>query len=130
MVLYMVRSTGAIYCALSLSLLSLAPLQAQSDRWQVTVDADSYVWDVQLVRLDGDSLVVRQADSLVRVPVNHISELRLIRKTEMQAGDASAAATMNALTGSDDEIYDLSALEFAERLRTIQKILLAHPNTP
>ena len=126
----MVLTTRAICCTLTLSLISLAPLHAQSDRWQVTVDADTYVWDVQLVRLDGDSLVVMQSDSLVRVPVDHITELRLIRKTEMRAGDASAAATMNALTGGDDEIYDLSQLEFADRLRTIQKILFEHPAAP
>lgn len=126
----MMLTTRAICCTLSLSLLSLAPLHAQSDRWQVTLGADTYVWDVQLVRLDGDSLVVMQADSLVRVPVDHMSELRLIRKTEVQSGDASAAATMNALTGADDEIYDLSQLEFADRLRTIQKILLVHPAAP
>jgi hypothetical protein len=71
-----------------------------------------------------------QADSLVRVPVDHITELRLIRKTEMQAGADAADGTMNALTGGDDEIYDLSALEFADRLRTIQKILLVHPTAP
>ena len=126
----MTMTTRAIYCTLSLSFLFLAPLHAQSDRWQVTLGADTYVWDVKLVRLEGDSLVVSQADSLVRVPVDHMSELRLIRKTEMQAGDASAAATMNALTGADDEIYDLSQLEFADRLRTIQKILLVHPTAP
>jgi len=120
--------TRAILCALSL--LSPAWLHAQTDRWQVTLGADTYLWDVQLVRLDGDSLVVMQADSLVRAPVDHITELRLIRKTEVPAGDAAAAATMNALTGGDDEIYDLSALEVADRLRTIQKILLVHPTTP
>jgi hypothetical protein len=29
--------------------------------------------------------------------------------------------------GGDDEVYDLSPLEFAERMRTIQKILVNHP---
>ncbi len=37
---------------------------------------------------------------------------------------------MNALVGGDDEIYDLTPLEFADRLRTIQKILLLHPSAP
>ena len=123
----MLRTTIGILC---LSLAISGPLAAQADRWQVTLDAATYVWDVQLVRLDGDSLVVMQADSLVRVPVDHVTELRLIRKTEVQAGDAGAAGTMNALTGADDEIYDLSTLKFAERLRTIQKILLVHPTAP
>jgi hypothetical protein len=34
---------------------------------------------------------------------------------------------MNALMGSDDEVYDLSPLEFTDRVRTVQKILLMHP---
>ena len=106
-----------------------APLAAQTDRWQVAVDGDKYVWDVQLVRLDGDSLMVKQSDSLVGVPVAHINEIRLIKKTEVELG-ANEAGAMSALTGGDDEIYDLSTLEFADRLRTIQKILLYHPTTP
>jgi hypothetical protein len=103
---------------------------AQADRWQVALGEDKYVWDVQLVRLDGDSLVVSQSDSLVRVPVDHITELRLIQKTEVQTGADAGDATMRALAGGDDEVYDLSRLELAERLRTIQKILRFHPTTP
>ncbi|MGH7497520.1 MAG: hypothetical protein ACREL3_01580 [Gemmatimonadales bacterium] len=115
-----------IACAIAFSLISLTQLAAQSDRWQVATDGDKYVWDVKLVRLDGDSLVVSQTDSLIRVPVAHINEIRLIRKTEMQGPD-DAAGVMNALTGADDEIHDLSTLDFADRMRAIQKILLDHP---
>jgi hypothetical protein len=121
---------SATSCLLTLSIAFASPLAAQADRWQVALGEDKYVWDVQLVRLDGDSLVVSQSDSLVRVPVEHITELRLIRKTEMQAGADAGDATMRALAGGDDEIYDLSTLELADRLRTIQKILRFHPTTP
>jgi hypothetical protein len=115
---------------LSLAGLGATPLAAQqADRWQVTLDQDRYVWDIRLVRLDGDSLVVRQADSSLSLPVERITEIRLIRKSEMRLGDGGAAA-MSALTGSDDEIYDLTPLGFAERLRAIQKILLYHPSEP
>jgi hypothetical protein len=109
-----------------------APLHAQSDgrpereRWQVTLDGERYVWDIALVRLDGDSLVVRQADTLARLPVEHITEIRLIRSSTMELG-AGAAGAMNALTGSDDEIYDFTPLEFADRIRAIQKIFVYHP---
>ena len=106
------------------------PLAAQDDRWQVTLDGDQYVWDIRLVRLDGDSLVVRQSDSLVGVPVAHITEIRLIRKSEVQLGGGDPAGAMSALVGGDDEVYDLSPLEFADRLRTVQKILLLHPTGP
>ena len=110
--------------------LAAAPLAAQDDRWQVTLDSQEYVWDIRLVRLDGDSLVVRQADSLRAVPVDRISEIRLIRKSEIQLGDGATAGAMGALMGSDDEVYDFTPLEFADRIRAIQKILLYHPVDP
>jgi len=111
-------------------------LAAQStpsdERWQVSLDDGRYVWDIRLVKLDADSLVVRQSDSLMAVPVAHINEVRLIRKSEVQmaGGGEMAGGAMSALMGRDDEVYDLSPLEFAERMRTIQRILLNHPAAP
>jgi hypothetical protein len=122
------RTTFAA-AALWLAALGATPLAAQEeDRWQVTLDQDRYVWDVRLVRLDRDSLVLRQADSSLRVPVERITEIRLIRKSEMRLGDGAAA--MSALTGRDDEVYDFTPLEFAERVRAIQKLFLYHPSEP
>lgn len=120
----------APFIAVLLLLLAPTPLlaQEQDNRWQVTLDNQEYVWDIRLVRLDGDSLVVRQADTLRRIPVEHITEIRLIRKSEMQLG--ARAGAMSALTGSDDEVYDLTPLEFADRLRAVQKIFLYHPVDP
>jgi len=126
----MIRSIGSTLVLL-LGLVQAA--QAQDDRWQVALDDERYVWDIRLVRLDGDSLVVRQSDSLVSVPVAHINEIRLIRKSEVHVGaggPGGAAGAMSALVGGDDEVYDLTPLEFADRLRTIQKILLLHPTEP
>src|SRR5688572_15393423 len=104
--------------------------QEQDERWQVTLDDREYVWDIRLVRLDGDSLIVRQADTLRSLPVEDITEIRLIRKSEIQLGDGAGAGVMSALTGGDDEIYDLTPLEFADRLRVVQKIFLYHPAEP
>ena len=125
----MLRTFGSTFLLL-LALVKAA--RAQDDRWQVTLDDERYVWDIRLVRLDGDSLVVRQSDSLVSVPVAHINEIRLIRKSEVQggAGGPGGAGAMSALVGGDDEVYDLTPLEFGDRLRTIQKILLLHPTEP
>jgi hypothetical protein len=102
--------------------------QAQSDpdRWQVTLDNGQILWDVRLVKLEGESLHVRHGDSLAVVSVGQITELRLIQKTEVREGDMAGGA-MPALTGSDDEVYDLTPLEFADRLRAVQKIFLYHP---
>jgi hypothetical protein len=105
--------------------------RAQDERWQVALDDGRYVWDIRLVRLAGDSLVVRQSDSLVSVPVAHIDEIRLIRKTEMEVGgEGATAGAMNALVGGDDEIYDLKPQALADRIRTVQKVLLLHPAEP
>jgi hypothetical protein len=112
----------------ALALLVAAPLVAQQDnRWQVTLDSQEYVWDIRLERLDGDSLVVRQSDTLRRIPVEHITEIRLIRKSEIRVGEGAPGGTMSALTGGDDEVYDLTPLEFPDRLRAVQKILLYNP---
>jgi hypothetical protein len=120
---------GRIGSVLLVALALTRPLAAQDDRWQVTLDGEQYVWDIRLVRLDGDSLIVRQSDSLVHVPVARITEIRLIRKSESRSDDGGGGV-MSALTGSDDEVYDLSPLDFAERLRSVQKILLLHPSEP
>ncbi|HEX3276648.1 MAG TPA: hypothetical protein VHR43_17460 [Gemmatimonadales bacterium] len=120
----MVRLVGSMLVAL---VVLAGPLAAQDDRWQVTLDSEQYVWDIRLVKLEGDSLVVRQSDSLLRVPVAQIKELRLIRKSEVDLGGGGAAGAMNALMGGDDEVYDMTLLDFADRLRTVQKILLLHP---
>jgi hypothetical protein len=111
----------------ALALLVAAPLVAQDNRWQVTLDSQEYVWDIRLERLDGDSLVVRQSDTLRRIPVEHITEIRLIRKSEVRVGEGAPGGTMSALTGGDDEVYDLTPLEFPDRLRAVQKILLYNP---
>ena len=123
----MLRLIGA---ALVVASALARPLAAQDDRWQISLDDDQYVWDIRLVRLDGESLFVRQSDSVLGVPLAHIRELRLIRKSEVQLGGGEAGGAMNALVGADDEVYDLSPLEFAERVRTVQKILLMHPPAP
>lgn len=119
---------------LALILLVSAPLLpavAQSigdDRWQIATEAGDYIWDIRLVRLAGDSLVFRQADTLGAIRVERIRELRLIRKTTMRVGEgAGAGGAIAALTGSDDEVYDFQTLDFPARLRAIQQILLVHP---
>jgi len=103
-----------------------AQTNKNADRWQVTYDTGQILWDVRLVKLAGDSLQVRRGDSLAVVPVGKITELRLIKKSEMELG-APGGGAMAALMGSDDEVYDLTPLEFSDRLRVVQKIFLYHP---
>src|SRR5262249_4400577 len=72
------------------------------------------------------ALHVRRGDSLAVVPVAKITELRLIKKSQMELG-APGGGAMAALMGTDDEVYDLTPLEFPDRLRVVQKIFLYHP---
>lgn len=124
------RIAGLLALALGLA-GPAAPVAAQTrdeDRWQITLESGDYIWDIRLVRLAGDSLVFRQRDSLGAASVAQIRELRLIRKSVMRIGEgAGAGGAINALTGSDDEIYDLQTLDYVARIRTIQQILLVHP---
>lgn len=104
------------------------PLAAQSrDRWQLTLADGRIEWDVRLVKLDGDSLRISRADSVFAVPVAQLTEVRLIRKSEVQLGGGFTAGAMNALLGADDEIYDFTPLEFADRIKALQKLFVYHP---
>jgi hypothetical protein len=124
-----------LYLALAITLALAPPAAAQTaspppdDRWQLALNDGSYVWDVRLVRLEGDSIVVRQADSLVRVPVGRVTELRLVRPTELMAGERGPGA-IAALTGASDDVYDLASLDYAERLATVRRIFAARPAPP
>ncbi|HKV75559.1 MAG TPA: hypothetical protein VJN95_13655 [Gemmatimonadales bacterium] len=127
------RATRLIFALAALA-ASAAPLAAQSkadDRWQLTLENGNYIWDVRLVRLDGQNLVYRQADSTAQVSVGDITEVRRIRKSEVRLADGAGGA-MPALTGADDEIYDFRTLDFDGRLKAVQSILLtnASPDKP
>ena len=113
----------AVLAALVIPVPSAA--QAKADRWQVTLQNDELLWDIRLVSLDGDKLTYRQADSTGVVQVADVKEMRLFQASEMQMGTAGAA--FGALTGSDDVVFDMTLLDFAERLRTVQQIFQKYP---
>jgi hypothetical protein len=58
--------------------------------------------------------------------VQRITEIRRIQKTTVSLADGAGGA-MSALTGADDEVYDLIPLDFPGRIRAVQQILLLHP---
>jgi hypothetical protein len=120
------RLVALLLCAV---VLPLAAQRKDEDRWQIGLENGDFVWDIRLVRLTGDSLVYRQADTLGSVSVQVVKELRLIRKTEVHLGEGGGGA-MAALTGTDDEVFDLNTLDYPARLRTIQQVLLLHPPKP
>lgn len=114
---------------LTLIVFAAPPAAAQAtaplaDRWQVTLNDRQYVWDVRLLRLAGDTLIVRDRDSLISAPVASIAEMRLLPETILQVGDGHHSA-IGAMAGSNPGVYDLARLDIADRKATIQKILSA-----
>jgi hypothetical protein len=126
-----------MFVTAALALLLLAPRAAaaqndapvDTERWQIQTESGDYIWDIRLLRLSGDTLLFKQADTVGRTRVDQIRELRLIRKTVVSGGADGAMATA-ALTGANDEIFDLGPLDFAARLRAIQQVFLVHPPSP
>jgi len=123
------RLTSVILLLLSLAAAPASGQGRDDDRWQIGLESGDYIWDVRLVRLGGDSLLFRHADTVGSISVQRVKELRLIRKSEMRIGEGAGGA-LAALTGSDDEVYDLNTMDYAARLRALQQVLLLHPPKP
>ena len=108
-------------------LVSTTPLWAQEaaplpERWQLTFEDQSYVWDVRLVRLAGDTLVVRSRDSLIPVSIVALTELRLLPETILKVGDGHRSG-IGALGDNNVRVIDMVALSVAERRKTLETIL-------
>jgi hypothetical protein len=108
-------------------LVSTTPLWAQEaaplpERWQLTFADQSYLWNVRLVRLAGDTLVVRSRDSLIPISVVALTELRLLPETILKVGDGHRSG-IGALGDNKGRAVDMAALAVAERRKTLATIL-------
>ena len=121
----MFRTLAAVSVLAVTAIPAAVEAQARPDRWQITLQNDSLLWDVRLVSLEGDKVTYRQADSTGVVSAGEIRELRLVQASELQLGTAGAA--FGALSGSDDIVFDMTLLDFAERLRTVQQVFQKYP---
>jgi hypothetical protein len=116
---------------LCLGLLCALPCAAQSerregDRWQLTLDSGRILWDLQLVKLAGDTLVVRHADSTVGFPIGQLDELRLVQKSKRSI-TPEAGRYGGVLGGADDEVYRLTLYGHTERLEILRRVFQDHP---
>src|SRR5919201_1178882 len=93
-----------------------AQAPARPSKWQVQLSDGSYLWDLRLVRLDNDTLVVTQSDSLVRVPLQRIDELRRIKGSE----------ELGAPAGIGDQIFRVNHLSLEDRSRVVQTLVSAY----
>jgi len=114
--------------ALCLGLLA-APCAAQGergDRWQLTLNSGDILWDLHLVKLAGDTLVVRHADTTHAFWISQIDELRLVQKSERSITPA-AGRYGGVLGGADDEVYRLTMHDIAERRQILRQVFQDHP---
>ena len=99
------------------------------DRWQLTFTDQSYLWDVRLVRLDGDTLVVRSRDSLIDTPIAQLTELRLLPETILKVGDGHRSG-IGALGDNNVRVVDLAPMDANARRATLQTILTRQTVAP
>ncbi len=99
---------------LGLGMAMAAPCLAQQpERWRITLANSVILWNVSLVSLASDSLIVRHADTTAKVAVRHITELRLVRSSDEAAGPDAPV----------DQVYQLPVWDIAQKRRVIQQIL-------
>ncbi len=108
-----------------LGLALAVPCAAQGDRWQLTLRDGMIVWDLQLEKLAGDTLVARHRDSTFSWPLLQVDELRLVQQAIERRG--AGGPGVGALSGLEDEVYQLTLLDLGERRGVVQKIFADHP---
>lgn len=113
--------------AVVLGVLGVAPLRAQAsppspDRWQVTLEDQSYLWNVRLVRLSQDTLTVRSTDSVIATPIQDIASIQLLAETILRVGDGHRSG-VGALGDNNSPVVDLAPLGLSARRQRIQALL-------
>lgn len=106
-----------------------APCAAQGergDRWQLTLNSGEILWDLHLVKVAGDTLVVRHADTTHAFAISQIDELRLVQKSKRSI-TPEAGRYGGVLGGADDEVYRLTMHDIAERRQILRQIFQDHP---
>lgn len=98
----------------------------QDDRWQVTLNDSRIIWELHLVQLRNDTLVLRGNDSTYRLPIGQVDELRLVVKSvRHQTPEPNRYG--GVLGGSDDEVYRLTLYSIPERRAILAQVLKSHP---
>ncbi len=98
----------------------------QDDRWQVTLNNGTIIWELRLVQLRNDTLALRSSDSTYRLPIGFVDELRMVRKSvRHQTPEPNRYG--GVLGGIDDEVYRLTLYTIPERRGIIAQIFKDHP---
>ena len=109
-----------VLLTLGFSAIMAVPCAAQEARWRITLVSATVLWDVALVGLEEDLLLVRQNDSTSAVPLREITELRRVPSEE----EPTLAARPRIGDGQDQRLlYQFPVWDLAQKRRTIEQIL-------
>src|SRR5205823_2377864 len=95
------------------------------DRWQLTLNDGKTLWELHLVQLKDDTLVVRHAESTYRLAIAQVDELRLVRKSEHRTNEPGRYG--DALGGAADQVYRLTLYRVSERRQILAQVFKDHP---
>ena len=108
--------------ALGFCAVAALPCAAQeAARWRVTLISSTVLWDVALVGLQEDLLLIRQNDSTSAVPLREVTELRRVPPEDEPLADAPRPR----FGGGQEQptLYQFPAWDLAQKRRIIEQIL-------
>ena len=100
---------------------SAAGAQA-TNRWQAELSNSDIVYEIRPLRLRHDTLVVRQGDSTLGIPLARLSVLRRYHKS-FKHGTGGPRAVFGGVIGADDEVYQLTLLSIDEKRSLLESLL-------
>jgi len=109
-----------------------AGVSAQStERWQVLLSSGQILYELVPESLAGDTLVLRQGEDVRRIPLADISELRRVRAS-VELAERAGRNSLAALSGADDQVYQMTLLDVGEKRVVVREILeaLGPPEPP
>ena len=92
----------------------------------MTLNSGNTFWDLGLVKLAGDTLVVRHGDSTYAFSLVELDEVRLVQKSTRHI-TPEPGRYGGVLGGVDDEVHRLTLYTLAERRDIVQQIFKDHP---
>jgi hypothetical protein len=126
--------TARSFLLLAAIVTAPAGVSAQSpERWQVLLSSGQILYELVPESLAGDTLVLRlrQSEDLRRIPLADISELRRVRAS-VELAERAGRNSLAALSGADDQVYQMTLLDVGEKRVVVREILeaLGPPEPP
>jgi len=105
-----------------------AQASTPTQRTRITLINGDFL-EIKMLHVTGDKLQYVGNDSTsYSIPVDSIAEVRFINKTELpEPGSMDRQKQVGSiLMGTDDEIYDFTRLDFAEKIRKLYELITTH----